>query len=171
MAHAINLCFLNRYSPIIPRPNLKSISSKHVMIIEDNADHYSLMELFLKQGFPAMNLVHKSSAECALEYFSQSGRAASAAIDLVILDLYLPKRQQGLDLLTSIREIWKEKNLAAVPIVVLSASDNREDMMASYQRQANSYLVKTTEPAKSFSYLTDLCYFWQNTIVSPRKIR
>jgi len=167
MAHAVNLCFLNQYSEIDPLLIRQPAEAKNVVIIEDNADHYALMELFLKKDAPELNLIHKETADSALDFFSSLDKKNSADIDLIILDLYLPKRQHGLELLTRIRSMFAGKELANVPIVVFSASAHPQDIKESYRNQANAYMVKTTEPERSFSYLSGLCYFWWNTISPP----
>lgn len=167
MAHAVNLCFLNQYSEIDPNLIRRPTEAKNVVIIEDNADHYALMELILKKDAPDLNLIHKKTADSALDFFSSLDKKNATDIDLIILDLYLPGRQQGLALLTLIRSIFEGKELSKVPIVVLSASAHPQDIKESYRNQANAYLIKTTEPERSFSYLSGLCYFWWNTISPP----
>ena len=167
MAHAVNLCFLNQYGEIDSSLIRPPARSKNILVIEDNHDHYALMELFIKKDAPKLNLIHKSTADSAMNFFSSMDKTASDAVDLIILDLYLPTRNEGLDLLTHIRARYEENELSSVPIVVLSASAHPQDIKESYQNKANAYLVKTPEPARSFSYLSGLCYFWWNTISLP----
>ena len=170
MAHAVNLCFLNQYGEIDPGLILRPARTKNVLVIEDNFDHYALMELFIKKDAPKLNLIHKSTADSAMDFFSSLDKKESESVDMIILDLYLPTRNEGLDLLTHIRARYAENELPGVPIVVLSASDHPQDIKESYRNKANAYLVKTPEPARSFSYLSGLCYFWWNTISLPGRI-
>ena len=170
MAHAVSLCFLNRYLAIEPGLNPWGKTGKSVMIIEDNADHSALMELSLKQSAPGLGVVRHSSAEEALDFLNAAISNPIPTVDLILLDLYLPTRRQGLDLLARIRDIYASRNIPAVPIVVFSASDRREDIRASYRQHANAYLIKSADLARSSSYLKDLCNFWWNTIAYPRRI-
>lgn len=170
IANAVNLCFLNNYPSTCSSLKLAEIERKNVLVIEDNMDHYALMEFHLRQNVPQINLIHKSTAEEAVEYLDSSDDKAAKAIDLILLDLYLPSRKQGLDLLTRIRAM-SGLGHCSIPVVVISASGDPRDIRASYRSRANAYLVKTRQPAKGFSYLADLCYFWQHTIVSPAKAR
>jgi len=57
---------------------------------------------------------------------------------LVLLDVGLPRRT-GLDLLEWIR---KQRDLASLPVVMLSASDKAKDVNRAYELGANSYVVK-----------------------------
>jgi CheY-like chemotaxis protein len=171
IAYAVSLCFLNHDSNIDLSVHPETFGKKTVVIIEDNQDQYDLMELSLKQSAPKLKVIHKSTARSSVDFFDSLDKKASAAIDLIILDLYLPTRKHGLDLLTRIRSMAPERGLSTVPIIVLSASGDPQDIKASYQLQANAYLVKTMQPAMSFSYLKDLCYFWQNTITTPSRVK
>jgi CheY-like chemotaxis protein len=167
MAQAVTLCFLNHYMPRGGDFYTDNDIAKNIVIIEDNPDHAVLMKFLLKKNAPKLNVVFQTSQESAVSYFKSLGEKASAAIDLIILDLYLPDREQGLDLLVWLRSTFMERGIPAVPIIVLSASSHQRDIKASYGLQANAYLTKTAEPAESFSYLTDLCSYWSDTISLP----
>ncbi|CAG5074795.1 Regulator of RpoS [Dyadobacter sp. CECT 9623] len=169
MAHTVNLCFLNNYPSSSLKLDAAVSAGKNVVIIEDNPDHAELMDFSLKKGIPGLNIIQHSSAESAVSFFESLDQKASAAVDLIILDLYLPTRKHGLDLLAWIQISFASKSIPIAPIVVVSASAHDQDIKASYGLQANAYLIKTAQPAQFFSYLTDLCYCWWNTIVFPRQ--
>ncbi|SKC18024.1 response regulator [Dyadobacter psychrophilus] len=168
IAHAINLCFLNSYRPG-GHAGLRKITGKNIVLIEDNSDHAALIELFMKNGAPGLNVIHQTSAESAIIFFQSLDKKASAAIDLIILDLYLPTRKQGLDLLAWLRTSYMDQGIPIAPVIVLSSSPHHLDIQASYRHHANAYLVKTAEPTRSFSYLTDLCSVWWDTISFPNR--
>jgi hypothetical protein len=50
------------------------------------------------------------------------------------MDLYLPSRQDGLDLLVNIHQLLVSKNCGSVPIIVFSYSGKAEDIRSGYQR-------------------------------------
>jgi CheY-like chemotaxis protein len=170
MAQAMNLLFFNSYPAIDPVLNLSDMEDKNVMIIEDNPDHFALMELYLKHEAPQINVIYKSTAASAADFFNSLDKNEYAAPDLIFLDLYMPTRKQGLDLLTLIRNKSAGAGVPTIPVVVMSASGDPNDIKASYRQQANAYLVKTQQPATCFSYVAKLCYFWQNTITPPTRI-
>ena len=58
--------------------------------------------------------------------------------DLILLDLNLPKKN-GREVLT---EIKADENLRRIPVVVLTASQAREDILKAYDLNANSYVTK-----------------------------
>jgi DNA-binding response OmpR family regulator len=91
---------------------------------------------------PHVELIVVSDGEEALDFVARQGKYVSApAIDLVILDLNLPKSDGG-DVLRSIRE---NSRLAGVPVVVLTSSDSPRDRAAAERLGANSYITKPTD--------------------------
>ncbi|MCF0048501.1 response regulator [Dyadobacter sp. LJ53] len=169
IAHAITLCFLNSYLPATRKGPLRKSKGKNVVVIEDNPDYAALMGILIKRDAPGLHVIHQSSAESAINFFESLDKTASAAIDLIIVDLYLPARKQGLDVLAWLRMSFMDKGIPIAPIVVLSSSGHHQDIQASYRLQANAYIVKPADPAGSFSFLTDLCSVWWETMSFPNK--
>jgi two-component system response regulator len=76
-----------------------------------------------------------------------SGKEALAALQnktkadlpqLILLDINLPDIS-GIDLLTCIK---KDNNLQSIPVVILTGSNEDQDIQKSYDLGAGSYLVK-----------------------------
>jgi two-component system response regulator len=61
---------------------------------------------------------------------------------LIFLDLNLPERT-GLDVL---REIRTDPNLAEIPVVILTVSQQEDDILQSYQYGSNVYIHKPVDP-------------------------
>ena len=170
MVHATALSFLNPESvPRLPA-DPAGFTADSIMIIEDNSDHWNLMRLALNTR-DGVNLVHLDGPESVRTFLVSKYRNLQPPVGLILLDLYLPNRRQGLDLIDTIREFFARENLPAVPIIIFSASDHKEDMIASYQRQANAYITKSVDLAASVGHLNDVCGAWSSTIVTPRKAR
>lgn len=167
MVHAVSLCFLQKGSLSL-KPDLSVIHSrlKRILVIEDNFDHWDLMQIALRTQEKA-ELIHADSAEKAMDFLVSEYSATRLPVELIILDLYLPDRQQGLDLIEDIRSFFINRGLAPIPIIIFSGSDHKEDITASYQRQANAYLVKSLDFVGSAFYLNDVCSLWNTTIATP----
>jgi CheY-like chemotaxis protein len=58
--------------------------------------------------------------------------------ELVILDLNLP-RKSGSEVLA---ELKSDPELSMIPVVVLTTSEAKEDVVRSYQQHANAYITK-----------------------------
>jgi len=112
-----------------------------ILLAEDNADDVLLMKRALRRG-GLLNPVHVvSDGSEAVEYLKGAIEAKSSGYPiplLICLDLNMP-RLDGFEVLRWIRE---QPNLAGIPVVIISQSDNRPDINRATHLGANSYLVK-----------------------------
>jgi CheY-like chemotaxis protein len=171
MAESVNVCFLNSY-PSLKNGlvNTKSFQTTSLLVIEDDADHWQLMQIALKQSMPMAQAVRMKDSETTLCFLENEWHIMEQHPQLILLDLYLPTRQQGLDLLEKIRSFLAENKLSTLPIIIFSNSDHQEDIKACYQRQANAYMVKPFHLHESISYFKTLNQFiWDNYLTVPDK--
>ena len=167
LAHAVNICFLNNYLSLNQPVLSRCFKGKSLLLIEDNDDHAALMQMIFKQSMPKVEIYHVADTESTMKFLAGYPGICPAPVELIILDLYLPTRQSGLDLLDKIRNHFVERQLPLAPIIVLSSSDHQQDIRASYQRRANAYMVKSHDPVLSFSHLKEVCQFWWGTTKLP----
>jgi CheY-like chemotaxis protein len=170
IAQSLSLCFLNHFNEKVKLPILSSFSNKSILIIEDSDDQWELMRQALVKSAPEVKLIRLSSRSASLDYFTGIWNTLLNPPQLILLDLYLPTRRDGLNLLDSIHYFFKIHRLTPVPVVILSASHNKEDVNASYQHDANAYMNKAMDMTYSVSYLQTLCTFWWQTVSIPKKI-
>lgn len=64
------------------------------------------------------------------------------------------------DGLEVLRKIKSDVKLRNIPVVILTTSHARNDVAQAFRENANSYLVKPTNPAKFKQLMTDLGFFW-----------
>jgi CheY-like chemotaxis protein len=92
------------------------LSDKHLFIVEDNAQNRVIYQMILMRSG-------------ALAEFDRWGQDAlwhlqgMGHVDLIILDLMLPRGQSGFDIYEKIREMPEYAN---IPIVAVSAADPSE---------------------------------------------
>src|SRR5215470_17456977 len=103
---------------------------KKILLIEDEADLYSLVQYNLeKEGFAVVG--------------SQTGKGAIELCrrerpDLIILDIMLPD-SDGLDICKGIRA---HPDLAHIPLIFLTARASETDRIVGLELGANDYIVK-----------------------------
>ncbi|MBC7601343.1 MAG: response regulator, partial [Ramlibacter sp.] len=103
----------------------------------------------------------------ALEYLYGTGRYDGRdprdVPALVLLDLKLPKIG-GLDVLRRMRE---DERTRCVPVVILTSSSEDEDIMASLQGGANSYVRKPVDFSLFVEQVKRLHVYWMLVHESP----
>jgi DNA-binding response OmpR family regulator len=103
---------------------------KKILLIEDDSDLFSLLQYNLeKEGFALTGL---QTGKGAIELCRQ------VRPDLILLDIMLPD-SDGLDICKGIR---KDLDLAATPIIFLTARAAETDRIVGLEIGANDYVVK-----------------------------
>jgi CheY-like chemotaxis protein len=80
--------------------------------------------------------------------------------DIILLDLSLP----GLSGFEVLAEIRKNKNLTDIPVLIMSASQNDQDLKSAYEHQANFYIVKPMDMKHFSVVMTYIEKFWLSRI-------
>jgi CheY-like chemotaxis protein len=113
-----------------------------VLLVEDDpGDELMTREAFEDHKIGNQLYVARDGEE-ALDFLYRRGNFADApAVDLVLLDLNLPK-YDGRQVLERIRA---DPELTHLPVVVLTTSSAEEDIMRSYKLHANAYVTKPVD--------------------------
>jgi two-component system response regulator len=116
-----------------------------ILLVEDNPDDLELALHALRREHLANNIFVVRDGEEAVEFLFCTGRFQDRTFEhpprLVLLDLKLPKLT-GLEVLKLVKNDPRTK---AVPVVVLTASREERDLVASYNLGANSYIQKPVD--------------------------
>ncbi len=75
---------------------------------------------------------------------------------VIFLDLKLPK-MSGLEVLSQLKG---EQRTRLIPVVMLTSSQEESDILESYERGANSYMVKPLDYDEFFQAVEDLGLYW-----------
>lgn len=108
------------------------LSEKRILIADDHALFRRGLTLVLRQLFAGIQVLEARDVDEALGLID-----AEAAPDLVLLDLAMPGMEQFSGL-TAIRE-----RLPDVPVVILSAVTQSEDILETMKRGARGYVLKS----------------------------
>jgi CheY-like chemotaxis protein len=139
-------------------------SVKHVLLVEDNPAHASLIRTHL-EDFIGLTIDWVQRGEEAIDYLSsRDGRPGQPLPDLILLDFKLPG-MHGPEVLQRLRG---EERLRRIPVVVLTTSRESADMDLAYASGANSYLVKSSDFAGMQEMLHHAVAFWCEWNQLPR---
>ena len=131
-----------------------------ILIVEDNPDDEELTLLAFRSNRIANPIVVVRDGAEALDFLfrtgSYTGRDVHSNPRLVLLDLKLPK-VGGLDVLRKIRE---SPSTQMLPVVVLTTSNQDEDIVNSYRLGANSFIRKPVEYSKFSEAIRQLGMYW-----------
>jgi two-component system, chemotaxis family, response regulator Rcp1 len=140
--------------------------SMDILLVEDNpADMRLVREALCEGGLPA-RLHWVSSGEAALGFLRREGEHASQVTpDLVLLDLNLP----GLNGQEVLSEIKIDPQLKRIPVVVLTSSAARRDVLAAYDAHANSYVVKPDDFEQFLALVGIIRSYWHGAVLLPSR--
>ena len=144
---------------------------KTILLVEDNInDEMLTLRAFKKNNIVNQVKVVRDGVE-ALDYLFASGKYAGRDPDdtpeLVLLDLKLPK-MNGLQVLRRLRADSKTRLL---PVVILTSSDEDQDVIDSYHLGANSYVRKPVDFAQFTEAVRQLGLYWLVLNVAPPQTR
>jgi CheY-like chemotaxis protein len=136
------------------------MNPKIILLVEDNPDDQELIRLALEESRIANELVILDDGVQALNYLTGAGNYAGRDLSImpqvVLLDLKLPK-VNGLEVLERLRA---NPRTALLPVVILTSSSEEEDMIASYQLHANSYVRKPVDFNHFAEAVKQLGLYW-----------
>jgi CheY-like chemotaxis protein len=112
-----------------------------ILVVDDNADDFYAVQRELNTSGLRNPLAHCESGEDALDFLHRRGRWGATPAPtpaMILLDINMP-RMSGIELLRTIRG---EAALHAVPVIMMTSSNDDRDVLAAFQGGANSYVLK-----------------------------
>ena len=140
-----------------------------ILLIEDNPDDVELTLHAFQKNNMANDIVVAGDGAEGLDYLfgtgKYAGRDAEESPALILLDLQLPKIG-GLEVLRRVREDERTKR---IPVIILTTSDEEEDIVNGYNGGANSYLRKPVDFAEFMNAVKQLEMYWMVLNTPPPK--
>lgn len=140
--------------------NLPGHDSKLILLIEDNEDDQRLTLRALRRNNIMNEVVVACDGQEAIDYLfgtgSFSGRDMSIMPAVVVLDLNLPGLS-GLEVLKRIRGTAETRR---IPVVVLTSSEDEDQIEQAYASGANSYVQKPQDPSDFSEMVLQMAMYW-----------
>lgn len=136
------------------------MTNRTILLVEDNQDDVKLtLHAFNKCGIVNQVVVVNDGA-AALDYLAgmgaYAGRDVSDRPAVVLLDLKLPK----LDGLEVLRRLRGDPVSRLQPVVVMTSSKEEQDVIASYEFGANSFIRKPVDFDQFNEAVRHLGLYW-----------
>jgi diguanylate cyclase (GGDEF)-like protein len=101
-----------------------------ILAVDDAKDTLMLLEFdLMEQGYQVRTV---ESGEAAFELLEDE------TIDLILLDMYMP----GISGLATLQKLKSRSNLSHIPVIMLSSSDNEDQIVAALEFGADDYVTK-----------------------------
>ena len=138
-------------------------SERIVLLAEDDPDHEALFcRAVVASGIPCrVDVVHDGVE--AIEYLFGTGARSrqdrQQGPDLIVLDLRLP-RMNGLEVLQVLRRVRGHNQTRFSPLIVLSCSEDEQDIAQAYRLGAQSYISKPSDFPGFANAVRDTLQYW-----------
>jgi two-component system, response regulator len=139
---------------------MPDIDSVEILLVEDNPSDAELTLHALRKSKLANRILHVEDGAEALDFLFCRGAYASRKANepplLVLLDLKLPK-VDGLQVLSEVKSNPRTK---ALPVVLLTSSNEEQDRISGYRLGVNSYIQKPVNFADFQEVVLKLGMYW-----------
>jgi two-component system, response regulator len=136
------------------------LSLCEILLVEDNPDDAELTLRALTKNHLGNNVRVVRDGEQALDFIFATGQYAGRDISVppkvVFLDLKLPKIN-GIEVLKKIKSDDKTK---MIPVVVVTSSQETQDIEECYRLGANSFIQKPIEFDDFVKAISDAGLYW-----------
>lgn len=136
-----------------------------ILLVEDNPGDVRLTIEGLNEGKVRNNLYVARDGVEALAFLRREREFHDAVRpDLILLDLNLP-RKDGREVLADIKS---DPDLKTIPVMVLTTSRAEQDVLHSYQLQANCYITKPVDLEQFITVVKSIEDFWLTIVTLPQ---
>ncbi len=135
-----------------------------ILLVEDSEGDARLAREALKDSKVRNNLFHVWDGEEAMQFLRRQGEYTDVPRpDLVLLDLNMP-RMDGREVLA---EVKGDDDLKDIPVVILTVSQEEEDILRSYKLHANCYISKPIDLIQFTKVVRSIEDFWLTIVKLP----
>lgn len=139
---------------------MTSNDEAEILLVEDNPRDAELTQRGLKKRNLTNPLAWVKDGAEALAYLFGPGADATTPLlrhpKIILLDLKLPK----IDGLEVLRHLKANPHARTIPVVVLTSSQEEQDIVRSYELGVNSYIVKPVSFDNFSEAVAQLGMYW-----------
>jgi CheY-like chemotaxis protein len=140
-----------------------------LMADDDEDDGLLVREALAESQFP-FHLHIVGNGEELLDYLYNRGlytdQTKATRPGLILLDLNMPIKN-GLEVL---QEIKTDTSLRSIPVIILSTSENQEDIYQTYALGANSFITKPVTFAGLVEIMQNIGKYWFEIVQLPLEV-
>ena len=136
------------------------MADRKILLVEDNQDDVELTRRAFKKNRIQNEIIVMNDGQAAVDYLLNRGKYANNEMHhlpaVVLLDLKLPKLD-GFEVLEAIRS---NEATRLLPVVILTSSNEEQDIINGYKCGANSYVRKPVIFEEFIEAVAKLGMYW-----------
>lgn len=137
-----------------------------IFMLEDSPADIEMAKELFEQAKIINNFSYTEDGESALDYLNKRGKYENAKTpDIIILDINVP-RVNGIKVL---EEIKNNSQLKRIPVIMLTTSDDSDDIEKSYAKYANAYIQKPLQIKDFYNIVNTFEEFWFKIVKLPTR--
>ena len=134
--------------------------NNQILLAEDDSTDADFFQRALNRLDSPPELVWCRNGTEAYEGLRRTSQSDTVSLPrLAILDIKMPG-MNGLELLQKIKS---DERMKSIPVIIMSSSDEPQDIAAAYDSGANGYLVKPSRFQELRELVGSINYFWIKT--------
>ena len=136
------------------------MNAKKILLVEDSPDDQELIRMAIADEHITNEIISLNDGAQALDYLfgtgSYAGRDISDTPLVILLDIKLPK-VNGLEVFPQQRA---DPRTSLIPVVILTSSNEEQDVLTSYKNHVNSYVRKPVDFEQFTKAVKQLQLYW-----------
>jgi CheY-like chemotaxis protein len=140
-----------------------------ILLADDDAEDRELARDALQDAKLANEMRFVVDGQDLIDYLRRQGRYADPSVDaprpgIILLDLNMPKK----DGREALAEIKADDALRRIPVVVLTTSNDEQDVLRSYDLGVNSFITKPVTFAGLVEAMAAWSRYWFELVELPK---
>lgn len=132
---------------------------KNILLVDDSANDVTLIKAALKDTHFGNEIIVAEDGEEAIDFLYNRGKFSDYTGGepiFILLDIKLPL-MNGIDVLKIIRSVPEYKT---IPVIMLTSSQDPNDLKECYENGANSFVVKPVSINDFIGVVKELGQYW-----------
>jgi len=129
---------------------------KPILLVEDDSVDAMTVKRAMRDLRVTNSVIHSVNGEEAIKYLNDPNMDKPFVI---LLDLNMPK-MSGIEFLKIIKA---DENLKTIPVIVLTTSKEKRDVLESFELGAAGYMVKPVDYGKFVEILSTVMLYWSSS--------
>ncbi len=141
----------------------QSPSQPFILVLEENPEQAVLIQNVFREGAVTSRVKTIAESTEALNFIHRRGEYTQAQRpDLILLNLRLKGCGRKV-----LEELKSNADLRRIPVIILTDSDDEEDIFRSYLLQGNSYVINPRNGDQLHQVVQRIKEFWLGIVTLP----